>query len=195
VQEAAGVLINILIRKGDLSDAERYAQVTYGNLRNKKNEIDQESQAVAERAHNLALVIYQQDGDLVKAEELARESLRITSLIKNSSNDYIGRACTLLAGILMAQGQLGDETRGLYERCLAITILKFGPDGSNNASGNFNLGLFYRQLAEVQTTVHLKQKQLLLAKAYYEESHRISLKMHGSTHTETVDLHLNWPLS
>eukprot|EP00596_Hydrurales_sp_CCMP1899_P001314 CAMPEP_0119035202 /NCGR_PEP_ID=MMETSP1177-20130426/2149_1 /TAXON_ID=2985 /ORGANISM="Ochromonas sp, Strain CCMP1899" /LENGTH=117 /DNA_ID=CAMNT_0006993173 /DNA_START=401 /DNA_END=751 /DNA_ORIENTATION=+ len=74
VQEAAGVLINILIRKGDLFDGERYAQVTYGNLRDKKNGIDQESEAVATGAYNLANVIYRQKGDLIKAEELARES-------------------------------------------------------------------------------------------------------------------------
>jgi hypothetical protein len=35
VQEAAGILIEILITKSDLFDAERYAQVTYGNLRDK----------------------------------------------------------------------------------------------------------------------------------------------------------------
>jgi hypothetical protein len=37
VQEAAGELIHVLIRKGALFDAECYAQVTYGNLRDKKN--------------------------------------------------------------------------------------------------------------------------------------------------------------
>jgi hypothetical protein len=57
-------LINNLIRKGDLFDAERYAQVTYGNLRDKKNGIDQESEAVVvEGAYNLADVIYRQKGD------------------------------------------------------------------------------------------------------------------------------------
>jgi hypothetical protein len=75
VQEAAGVLIDTLIRKDDLFDAERYAQVTYGNLRDKKNGIDQESEAVAMGAYNLANVIYLQKGDLIKAEELVRESL------------------------------------------------------------------------------------------------------------------------
>jgi hypothetical protein len=38
----------------------------------------------------------------------------------------------------------------------------------------------------VQTTVDLKQKQLLLAKAYYEESYRISLKIYGPIHIHTV---------
>jgi hypothetical protein len=72
VQEAAGLLINILISKGDLLDAERYTQVTYGNIRDKKNGTDQESEAVAMEAYNLANVIYRQSGDLIKAEELAR---------------------------------------------------------------------------------------------------------------------------
>jgi tetratricopeptide (TPR) repeat protein len=108
VQEAAGQMINILISKGDLFDAERYAQVTYGNLRDKKNGIDQESEAAATGAYNLADVIFQQDGDLLKAEELARESLRITSLINGSNHCRVGRTCSLLTGILRGQGQLGD---------------------------------------------------------------------------------------
>jgi hypothetical protein len=186
VQEAAGVLINILILKGDLFDAERYAQVTYGNLPDKKNGIDQESEAVATGAYNLAEVIYRQNGDLIKAVELARESLRITSLIDDTNHYRVGRACCLLANILRKQGQLGDETRGLYERFLANSILHKGPDGSNTASGKYNLGLFYGQLAGVQTIVVLKQKQLQLAKAYYKESYRICLKIYGPTHPDTV---------
>jgi hypothetical protein len=186
VQEAAGVLINILIRKGDLFDGERYAQVTYGNLRDKKNGIDQESEAVADGAYNLANVIFRQDGDLIKAEELARESLRIISLVEDSNHYRVGNTCNLLANILRRQGQLGDETRGLYERCLANSIRNEGPEGLNTAVGNTNLGLYYDQLAGVQTTVALKQRQLLLAKAYFEESYRIGLKIYGSTHTETV---------
>jgi hypothetical protein len=186
VQEAAGVLISSLISKGNLFDAERYAQVTYGNLRDKKNGIDQESEAVAEGAHNLANVIYRQDGDLKKAEELARESLRIASLVKDSNHYRVGMACNLLANIFMGQGKLGDETRGLHERCLAIFIRNKGPDGSDAAVGNYNLGLFYGKLAGVQTTVDSEQKQLLLSKAYYKESQQIRLKMYGPTHPDTV---------
>jgi hypothetical protein len=95
VQEAAGVLMNILIKKSDLYDAERYAQVTYSTLRDKKNGIDQESEAVAEGAYNLADVIYKQKGDLIKAEELIRESLRIGSLIYDSNHQRVGRSCVL----------------------------------------------------------------------------------------------------
>jgi hypothetical protein len=153
VQEAAGVLIEILISKGDLYDAERYAQVTYGNLRDKKNDIDQEGEDMAKGAYNLANVIHEQNGDLIKAEELARESLRIRTLVygNNHNNDYFSVSCDLLAGILSAQGKFGDETRGLYERSLAITIRNQGPDGLHTAIGNFNIGAFYH-LANIQLT-------------------------------------------
>jgi hypothetical protein len=49
------------------------------------------------------------------------------------------------------------------------------------------LGLLYHQLAGKQVTVDLKQTQLLVAKAYYEESHRIKSKIYGHTNPETVD--------
>jgi hypothetical protein len=91
VQEAAGILIAILTVIGDFFNAQRYAQVTYSNLRDKKNGIDQESEAVAKGAYNLSNVTFQQDdGDLVKAEELARESTRIRTLIFHSLHSNIG---------------------------------------------------------------------------------------------------------
>ncbi len=95
VQEAAGELIGILINNGDLFDAERYAQVTYGNLRDKKNGMDQEGEEMARGAYNLAYVIFQQNGDLIKAEELARESLRIRTLKYGSDHLSVGRSCSL----------------------------------------------------------------------------------------------------
>jgi hypothetical protein len=58
VQEAAGVLIQILIANDDLYDAQRFAEITYSNLRDKKNGMDQESEVVANGAYNLAHVIY-----------------------------------------------------------------------------------------------------------------------------------------
>jgi hypothetical protein len=121
VQEAAGVLIHILIEKGDLFDAQHYAQVTYGYLRYKKNGIDQESDVVAGGAYKLADVIY-----------------RIKSLIYDINH-------------LRVRFQLSFET----------TVLNLEQE-------------------------QLQQVQLLLAKAYYEESHRIRFKIYGPTHQETV---------
>jgi tetratricopeptide (TPR) repeat protein len=186
VQEAAGVLIHILISKDDLYDAERYAQVTYGNFRDKKNGIDQESETVAEGAYNLANVIYQQKGDLLKAEELARESLRIRSLINDSNYHSVGRSCSLLAHVLRAQGKLGDETRGLFEHFLAISTQNQGPDGENTAVANYNLGLIHGQLVHEQATFESKLTQLLLAQSHFEEALRIRSKIHGPTHPDTV---------
>jgi tetratricopeptide (TPR) repeat protein len=187
VQEAAGILIEVLIAKGDLFDAERYAQVTYGNLRDKKNGIDQESEAVAEGAFNLANVIYRQKGDLIKAEELARESLRIRTLIYDSNDNTVDLSCGLLASILSVQGKLGDETRGLYERSLALSIRNEGPDGLDVATGNYNVGKFYEKLAIKQSTVDATQMYLLLAKSHFTDAQRILLKIHGPTHPNTVD--------
>jgi hypothetical protein len=186
VQEAAGKLIIILIAKGDLYDGERYAQITYSNLRDKKNGIDQESEVVAVGAHNLANVIYRLEGDLIKAEELARESLRIRTLLYGSDFIAVEMSSNLLAHILEAQGKLGDETRGLYERCLAISIRNFGSDVSNTAIANGNLGAFYAGIALKKITIDSIRPQLLLAKPYCEEALRIYSKIDGPTHPNTV---------
>jgi hypothetical protein len=190
VQEAAGLLIHILIKKDDLFDAERYTQVTYGNLRDKKNGINQESEMLAMESYKLANVIFERKGDFLKAEELVRESLQIRSRIFDSNYQSVGRSWSLLTGILKAQGKLGDETRGFYERYLTISFRNEGPDGLNTAIANYNYGDFsiavFNQLACEQTTIDLKQPPLLLAKSYYEESHRIFSKINGPTHPNTV---------
>jgi hypothetical protein len=90
-----------------------------------------------------------------------------------------------LANILRVQGQLGDETRGLYERYLAISIRHKGLDGTNTATGHNFLGSFYLQIACEVATVDPKQTQLLLAKSYFEGAFRIYSKMYGPTHPET----------
>jgi hypothetical protein len=92
-----------------------------------------------------------------------------------------------LADILRGQNQLGDETRGLYERFLAISIRNKGLDGSDTAAGNNNLGRYYQLLAGKPATVANMQKQLLLAKVNFKESHRINSKIHGYTNPETID--------
>jgi hypothetical protein len=108
---------------------------------------------VATGAYNLTDVIYRQVRDLMKAEELAREALRITSLINDSNHHRVGWACNFLGSVLSKQGQLGEETRGLCEHFLANSIRNNGPDGSDTASSNWQLGLFYWRLAGMQTTV------------------------------------------
>jgi tetratricopeptide (TPR) repeat protein len=187
VQEAAGILINSLIHKGDLFNAERFAEQTYANLRDVKNGMDQEGEEVAEGAYNLAGVLLRQDdGDLIKAEKLARESLRIRSRLYGSNDHRIGSSSRLLGRILKKQGKLGDETKELLERSLAISVVNEGPDGPNIALGNIEIGNFYYQLAMIQSIISIKRTQLLLAKSYAEEAVRIVTKIHNLTHPSRV---------
>jgi hypothetical protein len=85
-----------------LYDAECYAEVTYSNLRDKKNGIDQNSEVIVLGAHNLANVILKQKGDWIKAEELTRESLRIKTVIYGSDNNAVEGSYNLLIFILEA---------------------------------------------------------------------------------------------
>jgi hypothetical protein len=77
VQEAANALIDCLIRDDKLCDAERYAVQTFDNLKDHKNGIDQEDPEFAQGAHNLADILCQVNGDIMRAEDLVREALRI----------------------------------------------------------------------------------------------------------------------
>jgi hypothetical protein len=183
VQKAAGMLISSLIKQGDLFNAERFAEQTYANLRDIKNGMDQEGEEVAEGAYNLADVIFRQDdGDLIKCEKLARESLRIKTQLHGSNDHRIGRFCTLLGRILQNKSNLGDETKELLERSLAISVVNEGLDGTNTAAGNINIGRFHYNLAMIQSIMSIKRTQLLLAKSCAEEAIRIETKIHNPTH-------------
>jgi tetratricopeptide (TPR) repeat protein len=136
-------------------------------------------------AFNLADVIILRKGDLTKAEDLARESLRIRSLIYSSDHFNIGNCCGQLARILRQQGHFGDETRGFYERALAIAIENEGIDGRNVAPSSVNIASFFYECAMVQSSSVLKRKQQLLGKSHYENGYRIYSKLYGANHPDT----------
>jgi tetratricopeptide (TPR) repeat protein len=148
--------------------------------------MDQESEEVANGAYNLANVILRQEGDLMKAEELARECLRIRILLDRFAKKNVGISCNLLADILRLQNKLGDETRELHERSIAISIRNDGLDGLNAAHGNHNIGMFYGELAKIAILIDSKRAQLLLAKSHFEEAFRIYTKLYGPTYSETL---------
>jgi tetratricopeptide (TPR) repeat protein len=175
VQEAAGMLIDCLIHQGDYFNAERYADQIYQNLRDIKNGMDQEGDEVVTGAYNLADVIRRQDGDLIKAEKLARGCLRIRTRLYGPDHGKVGPNVLLLAKILKKQGKFGDETNELLERSLAISIRNEAPDGKNTASVNIKLGKFHYELAMKQSDVHAKRSQLLLQKSYCEEARQIHM--------------------
>jgi tetratricopeptide (TPR) repeat protein len=136
VQNAASTLIECLICKGDFDNAETFAQMTLDSLKDPGNGLDQQSEAVAKGYYDLGNVINQQKGDLVKAEKLVRESLRIRSRLYDAHHLLVGMSISTLAGILQAQGNLGSETQELHERALAIHIKHCGSEGVNAAISN-----------------------------------------------------------
>jgi hypothetical protein len=151
--------------------------------------MDLESEEVANGAYNLANVIVRQDdGDRVKAEALARESLRIRTKLFGADHQKACQSCGLLANILMSQGNVGEETKKLFVRYLINLIKNEGADGINTAVGNADMGRYYKQLAEVQPTVALKKKQLLLAQTYLDKAIQTRTRVHGSVHPDTVRL-------
>jgi hypothetical protein len=133
--------------------------------------MDQEGEIVAEGAHNWADVIFrQQDGDLIKAEGLARESIRIKDQLYGAHGSRVSGSFLHLARILLKQGKLGDETKELFEHSLANFSRDEGPDGGNTASANIKIGQFYYEIAMISSTGHAKRAQLLLAKSYFDEA-------------------------
>jgi hypothetical protein len=188
VQEAAGTLIDCLIKLGDFYNAERYAEVTYSNLRDKKNGINHESDVVANGSHQLAYIIFQQEGgDLLRAEELVRESLRIRTKIFGRDHYYLSGGCDLLSCILSKKNEYGDETRELCERALAITIRNEGKDTVNTANRHLSISQYHAKLFGIKTSVESKQTHLLLTKASLEKALRIRLKILGPSHPDTVN--------
>jgi hypothetical protein len=120
------------MHKGDLYDAERFAQVTLESLKDPTNGIDQEIEAVALGYYNLGSVISELNVDLMRADMLARESLCIRALLDGNNHHRVGLSINLLAGILRKEGNLGNFfLKESFERWLFINIKNEGPDGIN----------------------------------------------------------------
>jgi hypothetical protein len=185
VQNAASILIECLTYTGDLCKAELFAQMTLDSLKDPKNGLDQQSEAVARGYYDLANVITDQRGDMLKAEMLARESLRIGVLINRNSH-LVGVSASLLASVLKIQNKLGSETKELYEQSLAISIRHCGPDGVSTANMHMIFGIYYRDLADKQQTGGEKKKHLRLSEIKIKEALRIFTKIYGSDDPTTV---------
>ncbi len=87
----------------------------------------------------------------------------------------------------MAQSKLGSETKELLEQTLAIGIRDYGPDGDRTAIGRYNLGIFYRMLAEVQHTAEIRKENLHLSESMIKEALRIYAKIFGPDDPRTIN--------
>jgi hypothetical protein len=190
VQDAASTLIECLTFKGDFYDAERFAQATLDSLKDSANGLDQQSEAVAKGYYDLGHVINEQHVDFVKAEMLVRESLRIRTSLYDADHIQVAMSVGLLANILQSQGNLGSETKKLYERSLVSDIRNYGPEGINTAVANSNLGTFYHLRADGSQTAEMRKENLLLSKFKLKEALRIYTKVLGPDNPKTIKLEL-----
>jgi tetratricopeptide (TPR) repeat protein len=188
VQEAAATLIECLCNKGDLYDAERFAQASLDSLKDPANKINQESEEVARGYHALARIIRKQEGDLVRAEMLIRESLRIRVQIHGANHHFTGLSYGLLGTILQSQNKLDNETKELLVHAHSINKNDYGPDGYNTAVSTVNLGNYYHLLSEDIQTLESKVKNLHLSKSYFKEALRIETKIFGPNNSRTKEL-------
>jgi tetratricopeptide (TPR) repeat protein len=197
VQKAAVSLIECLTHKGDFDQAETFAQMTLDSLTDPANGLDQNSDEVSIGYYQLGKLIHAQNGDLVKAERLARESLRIQYLIygSNTPGVHVGNCMGLLANVLTSQGKRGSEPKELLERCLAIDIEYYGSNGANTAVAYMNLGEFYHKSASeilllldgretysnkyFHSTMETVINHFHLAEFNFKEALRIYAKIHG----------------
>jgi hypothetical protein len=142
---------------------------------------------MAEGTYNLANVIYRLQGDLIKAEKLARETLRIRTRLEGVGSRNEGYCCLLLARILCEQNNMGDETKKLYERSLALCIRYEGPNAVNTAIQLISIGRFHHKHGGMQSTTQARRKEFLLAKPYLERVILIDSMNHGPIITESRD--------
>jgi hypothetical protein len=125
--------------------------------------------------------------DLIKAEKLAREALRIRTRLDGAGSRIVGRCCLLLARIVCEQNNMGDETKNLYERSLAICIRYEGPNAVNTAIELISIGKFHHKHGGMQSTAQARRKEFLLAKPYLERAILIDSMNRGPIITEARD--------
>jgi tetratricopeptide (TPR) repeat protein len=185
VQSAASTLIECLILIHDYDKAEIFAQMTLDSLKDPANGVNQRSEAVAKGHYDLALCINEQNGNLIKAEKLIRESLRIRLLVLHKDHGLVGHSIMLLARNLQLQLKLGSETKELFERFLSISLKHCGPDGTDTATANELLGRFYFALADTQP-ISERKVHLPLSISSFQEAHRICIKLFGPDDRRTL---------
>lgn len=158
------------------------------SLKDPSSGLNNGSEAVAQGYFNLANALNKQEKDLVKAERLIRESLRMRKKLYANDHQYVGTSCALLATIMKTQGKLNLEMRDLMEHSIAIEIKHHGADNHNVGTAYYNLGSFYFQFADAQQTPKVRKELLQLSIVKYKEVFRIYTMIFGPDHFETLEV-------
>jgi hypothetical protein len=89
---------------------------------------------------------------------------------------------------MVGQGKLGDETKKLYEHCLAICRMNEGPDGINTVIGNNQLGNFHLKVGtKYKMDTIPRNEHLCLARTYFMEAKRVWTKIRGPGNNNTEE--------
>lgn len=125
-------------------------------------------------------------GNIVEAEMLARKALRILQRIHGSRWKTLN-ALTTLSQILLFKGNCNTERQELLEQILTIDTQTDGVNSRNVAIANGSLAAHHHNVfLELPKSDANYEKNKKKAAKYCKEAIRISTKVVGSTHRETI---------
>ena len=195
VQEAAGYLTDSLLQSKSYARAEGYARINYESLIDPSSGISPDSFEVARGAQQLAQICYSTPSNLgivtVGYEEgvlLARKALLIIERVFPPDHINVGSSINDLARVLLKSGCLGDETRDLFRRALAVYIVCDGADGLLVMEACENLGSLHFQRGSICVCTDQMKIEFRFSDRYFNEALRISLIVFGQGHEATSQL-------
>lgn len=167
---------------------ELFARVCYEEL---TRPIDTESLDVAEFALALGQALNglfkkgAEGGNIEEAEMLIRKSIRISKKFYIANGILIINLCALSTTLALKK-DLSEERRLLLQQILDIRLGRVeGAEIYVGYSQN-NLGLYHLDVSKSLPTGNARAEHLNLALSYCKEAVRISTKISGPTHIETI---------
>ena len=160
------------LESGDVKKAVKYVEEAYSSCG--IDFVDPESIDKAELAYYLGK-IYNADKEFEYAERALRATLVWYERVHGVDHTLTGQCLHELGTALVGQNKLGDETRAVLHRTLDIFLLNLGPDAQRVGVANNNFGIFYE-----------KRGEFVQARRFFKEALRISTKVHGPEHPNTV---------
>jgi hypothetical protein len=105
----------------------------------------------------------------------------------DDNNSIFRQSLSTLCHILSIKGNHDEEVKLTLERILAMSLKSEGADCVGIMRASENLAVFNCKISVNLFDDHdLRVKQLHIANSYCENAIRISIKIHGSTHPNTL---------